>query len=740
MKNRKKIVIVIISIMLISLIGGAYAWFNYYRTGSNNNLIISDLYLYFGDGNDDILINNIYPESAQEARSHNLEDNVLSFTINGKNTTDKTIYYEIKLLYGNEKEAPYERFRDEDLLFDLIEIDENNDETYLLSAVNFDEINNTRIWVDTIDAETNNRISKRYKLRMWLKEDVLISDTDSKRSYCATDYCVENERAFKYHYASIKIAVYGDLIEKDLHNLYQVVKNDVSKGYAVKYLDETQDTIDGRGRQDVYYYRGEVRNKNENSDIYNETMNNVIFGNFCWQMVRTTDTGGVKMIYNGRPVEGKCLNDQFDSTGKIKSGRDNQLGILSSERTSITLSDNSYAYGTSYKITEDNKFKLSGNIFNDTWSSNNYDNLINKYTCKDINSDNNCTTLYLVNSYNNVNKANVIPLTVGETHYSQIGTSRYNILEDSLSGVGYMYNDVYIKRNTNNNNDNLTNKNYVFANSYIYRDGIYYLNLDEGEENKKIINDWPTEYNLLNNTHYTCFNSTGECENSIYYVFSTSSNIASYIELKNGEVISTAVEKMIHSDNVNKNNSTIKEFIDKWFENTLINYTEYLEDTIYCNDRTLLTSGNNSYENSGWNPNGGKTNVYIQFETANSRYKLSCSSVLDSFSVSNNKAKLKYPVALLTSDEALLSYRNINHRISYLRTGNHFKLISPAVYNSSAAGARIVESSGAVIGYGSYYNRGIEGVRPVISLKYTNEFIQGNGSESNPYIIKTEGE
>ena len=37
----------------------------------------------------------------------------------------------------------------------------------------------------------------------------------------------------------------------------------------------------------VMYYRGAVDN------------NNVLFANKCWQMVRTTDTGGVKLIYNG---------------------------------------------------------------------------------------------------------------------------------------------------------------------------------------------------------------------------------------------------------------------------------------------------------------------------------------------------------------------------------------------------------------------------------------------------------
>ena len=47
----------------------------------------------------------------------------------------------------------------------------------------------------------------------------------------------------------------------------------------------------------VYYYRGPVTN------------NNVIFSNQCWKIVRTTDTGGVKLVYNGKPgSDGSCKN------------------------------------------------------------------------------------------------------------------------------------------------------------------------------------------------------------------------------------------------------------------------------------------------------------------------------------------------------------------------------------------------------------------------------------------------
>ncbi len=57
--------------------------------------------------------------------------------------------------------------------------------------------------------------------------------------------------------------------------------------------------------QDVYYFRGEIDN------------NNVVWAGKCWKIVRTTYTGGTKMIYNGVPtnVDGKqqCLATGTDA-------------------------------------------------------------------------------------------------------------------------------------------------------------------------------------------------------------------------------------------------------------------------------------------------------------------------------------------------------------------------------------------------------------------------------------------
>ena len=64
--------------------------------------------------------------------------------------------------------------------------------------------------------------------------------------------------------------------------------------YYTSNLDLTED-YDGNGTGDrVYYYRGAVEN------------NNVRFGGYCWRIVRTNEDGSVRLRYNGVYENGTC--------------------------------------------------------------------------------------------------------------------------------------------------------------------------------------------------------------------------------------------------------------------------------------------------------------------------------------------------------------------------------------------------------------------------------------------------
>ena len=74
--------------------------------------------------------------------------------------------------------------------------------------------------------------------------------------------------------------------------------NSSTNGEGVYLFDETK-----KDTNPVYFFRGTYRLKN-----------NLLYANLCWKIVRTTETGGVRIIYNGAPVNGKCTNVSGENT------------------------------------------------------------------------------------------------------------------------------------------------------------------------------------------------------------------------------------------------------------------------------------------------------------------------------------------------------------------------------------------------------------------------------------------
>ena len=390
-------------------------------------------------------------------------------------------------------------------------------------------------------------------------------------------------------------------------SLYGVIANEYkNRGLAGKYTGEHADAYDRSGTKNIYYFTTPTSNSEiEGNRLLDKW--NVIFGGFCWQMLRTTDTGGIKMIYNGTPTNGTCNN----------SGTDQQIGKS--------------AFNSNYK---------------------------------------------------------------------------------SPAYVGYMYNTIY---ETNHENAGA----YKYGNSFTYSNGTYTLS------NTITTSSSATESDL-NNHHYTCFNTSGTCS-SISYIFNfgptaTMPGYVNYISIENGKSISDALQEMLYDTNVNSTNSTVKTYIDNWYQNRLSRYASYLEDTVFCNDRSISQLG-------GWNANGGSVKKTIWFKEHDATNDLSCTNETDRFSTLNNMAKLSYPIGLSSSSEMNL----INNRTSR-DTGEAYMLISAAYFGTSASEKLVYDGGGLTTTFGVEH---VSGVRPVISLKPGTEYTSGNGSKNNPYIVNT---
>ena len=301
------------------------------------------------------------------------------------------------------------------------------------------------------------------------------------------------------------------------------------------------------------------------------------------------------------------------------------------------------------------------------------------------------------------------------TSYGNVSAGKYvckNAINNTCGDLRYIISTtnkvmVYIK----------VADNFKYAKGFTWDGSKYVL------DNDTSVTFWnysdKTNLTSLNNAHYTCWNETGECT-TLTYIYYFSGLWPYYIFLKNGKSVEDAKNEMLYDDNVNTTNSTIKSGVDAWYKQYLSAYSDYLEDTIFCNDRSQSNQSNN-----GWNPNGGSTSTYMYFYGASD---LSCPNDTDKFSVSNSKAKLTYKVGLMSYPEMNL-LNNANAR----KTGQWYLLASPYNFGAYSVGKWSVNTSGNMNIHEGY----ADGVRPAISLKPGTTYSTGDGSKANPYIVNT---
>ncbi len=218
-----------------------------------------------------------------------------------------------------------------------------------------------------------------------------------------------------------------------------------------------------------------------------------------------------------------------------------------------------------------------------------------------------------------------------------------------------------------------------------------------------------------------------------------------------GYMYGTAGSTTYEATHNNINDSTIKTYIDSWYnKNFDAITTAKLEDTVFCNDRSTKAYDENtiglsmsSYGNLGYGKNEtlyGAAHRASIFST-NPNPSLVCQNENDKFTVNskNGNGALTYPVGLITLDEVILAgfntkYSNISdyfNRTDYLYTGSNYWTLSP-VYKEMYA------SVGSVCNIGCVDQRDVKnalGIRPVVSLN-NNTHITGEGTKTNPYVVK----
>ena len=218
LKNKKSFLLIVAFFLVVLVVSGiSYAFFNYAQTFNNSELVVGDVYLnYITSKNINLM--NVSPRSKLD------ENTYMEFTINGLNERKtKDLYYEIDLMHGEipNNKTEDNRLADEFLRFTLVKKIDNGNEEVVLNDIGFPDINDKRIYVETIAKDTSNERSHTYKLYVWVTDEIEIGNLSG------SDYSMSEWNDL---FASIKVKVIGEYVEKEFENNSVKVKFDPNGG------------------------------------------------------------------------------------------------------------------------------------------------------------------------------------------------------------------------------------------------------------------------------------------------------------------------------------------------------------------------------------------------------------------------------------------------------------------------------------------------------------------------------
>ena len=482
-------------------------------------------------------------------------------------------------------------------------------------------------------------------------------DTDADGAYAGATYHLKIKgEAIQ----ADRIAAWGHIGDCDTNDLYDHV------ACETKGLDTNIDfskkasvaTGNGNGvntfaakaneQYPVYYYRGEIDN------------NNVIWANKCWMIVRTTSTGGVKMIYEGLPVTDN------DAADRQCPQRPNGISV-----------------------DEDGV-------------------VVNRFV--------------------------------------------FNSSANSPADVGYMFGDRVTRKT-------LSSTGQLYFSNDVRRDGDTYY-LDNTSRRLSWIRDYDT---ILTGYRYFCTNGLTSCSNgdigyavardmgsSLFYDY------IYYLPIGGYENIDDLVESMF----ANVNDSATKTAIELWFEQQNLdghitgsyNYEDDLEDTIFCNDRSVAygaLGGKDSSFSSVYYYTDFSASVRNSFNTGNTviQPSLDCPNKNDSFTkndTSRGNGKLRHKIGPPDADEMTLAGAGKEGYYS----SNYLKNIealtpSPGRYiftaiGGSGASLYHLETNGSNIYLWSRRPDWSSQIYPMVSLKAGTTFVNNgaDGTKEHPYVIE----
>ena len=438
------------------------------------------------------------------------------------------------------------------------------------------------------------------------------------------------------------------------------------------------------------------------------------------------------------PTYYKLIYDSgYGYSFKFSNGYDAPSGIISGGETKIIklIVDSGYNQG-------EIKFKINGGFINNNLEDIDVDdNYSETYTMvyatlfETMQGDNeifadNVNSTYVKNSTPGINFAAIGSDTNGKGLYY---TSDLTKTED-FDGDGTGERVYYYRGNVENNN-------LAFAG--------YCWKIIRSNEDGSIRLRYSGVYDDTNK----CLSVTSIGTAPFNYTYGDSTYLGYMVGIDNqctSEYCKTTTNSTSYNQaHSNTYNSTVKSFIDSWYENNILTQgntiTSKIANTIYCNDRKIAGEdegfSDSYYKQLGYGTEGTVFSPNPRLKT-NNNPQFKCEQQNDEFTLSvsaggtngygNNK--LTYPVALLTADEVMFAGNVFDkeNENNFLHFSSRYWTMSVS-HELGGEDIMYVDSIKS-LGYGPS-NAYID-LFPVLSLRTDVLVTGGSGLSDDPYIIE----
>ena len=667
MNKQNKIILAMITLVLVLASAGlTYAFFTSFSSSESASTIAAkggNMSIKYASGNGNIVVENIYPREAAWVNK--------SFTVTGNNTTDLDMYYSISLVIDNADISV------NPLTYTLNGVNTSNNGSIIPSITTPEHFSDNTTELGVGKFNKGNNLTHSYVLKIYFKDD-------------GTNQNYGQEMNFSAH------LIINNVNDSGEASYTGSGRNILTSQYISSPLTKTFN-VDSGNIAVPYDY-----------DIYliNNSNSNYSSNNFTYTL-KGTDKSSSGTVAN---ITNQALSHDSSSV-KLGSGtftKKNATHTYSLSISGVSITNTSLNYSpiplsTGIQIVAGQLMVVKKNTLSDTImasasvsdSPKTVPGKVSATTNEGINktTDDYGTSYYYRGSADN--------------NYVQFANMCWRIVRVTGNGA------IKLVLQNNNSTDCTASSNQE-----------QFLKLKSESTPTKI----RKEFAGSADTVALMYKSGGIIKSPLAYndSFTLLSNKINSDDTIAGGEPSGLVESNYSEIFKNTTKGDVLKKLESWYEEKLSAYTDYLEDVIWCNDKSYNTSNKyfgaytrfKSYTPSLVCPNdslGGNLSKYTVSDTT------------------KGNGALTYKIGLLTADELMFAGASSSSNTSfylYVNSNDEWWTISPANYNGSYYISFTYKDKiySLEIPYPSAY------LRPAIAIKST-AIVGGTGTKTNPYVI-----